>query len=74
MQTDIHIAKLTVQETLDFSARCLGTGNLEGDWLACLTADSQAMATPLCTAVSLSYQVDVLAQAASVYAPALLLF
>lgn len=27
-QTDIHIAKLTVQETLDFSARCLGTGSL----------------------------------------------
>ncbi len=30
-QEDAHIAKLTVQETLDFSARCQGTGIYQGD-------------------------------------------
>lgn len=30
LQDDQHIAKLTVQETLDFSARCQGTGLYQG--------------------------------------------
>ena len=29
-QDDVHIAKLQVQETLDFSARCQGKGILPG--------------------------------------------
>jgi len=29
-QCDTHIAQLTVRETLDFSARCQGTGNRAG--------------------------------------------
>lgn len=29
-QTDLHIAEMTVRETLDFSARCQGVGSREG--------------------------------------------
>lgn len=29
-QTDLHVAQMTVRETLDFSARCQGTGTRYG--------------------------------------------
>ena len=29
-QRDMHVAQLTVRETLDFAARCQGTGNRAG--------------------------------------------
>ena len=29
-QNDLHIAEMTVRETVDFSARCQGVGNREG--------------------------------------------
>ena len=37
-QDDVHIAKLTVQETLDFSARCQGKGLLPGAASALVSA------------------------------------
>lgn len=30
-QNDLHIAEMTVRETLDFSARCQGVGSREGN-------------------------------------------
>ncbi|KAK4782487.1 hypothetical protein SAY86_016589 [Trapa natans] len=32
-QNDLHIAEMTVRETLDFSARCQGIGSREGHFL-----------------------------------------
>lgn len=31
-QNDVHIGVMTVQETLDFSARCQGTGTRHGNY------------------------------------------
>jgi ABC-type multidrug transport system ATPase subunit len=30
-QTDVHQAQLTVRETMDFAARCLGTGHKQSE-------------------------------------------
>lgn len=35
-QRDMHVAQLTVRETLDFAARCQGTGNRAGAQCTCI--------------------------------------
>jgi ABC-type multidrug transport system ATPase subunit len=40
-QHDLHIGEMTVRETLAFSARCLGTGDRQGNYISLITFTSE---------------------------------
>jgi ABC-type multidrug transport system ATPase subunit len=48
-QTDVHQAQVTVRETLDFAARCLGTGHKQSEFHVCSCAAFAGVVAALAT-------------------------